>query len=204
MNHDYSSPVDSATLEITAAALRQRGIQVSIVPNAAAARDAVLTMIPHEASVMTMTSQTNEGIGLYAVLNDITQYPNTVRAKLGDATLTERTKKQLAAAPEYAVGSVHAVTQDGQIIIASGTGSQLPAYSYGADHVIWVVGAQKIVPTYEAAVERLYSYVLPLESERARKAYGVERSNVSQMLTINNDLSGQRMHVVLVAEMLGY
>jgi hypothetical protein len=95
------------------------------------------------------------------------------------------------------------LTVDGQLIIASATGSQLPAYAYGADHVIWVVGAQKIVADHAAGMARLHDYVLPLESKRAKAAYGVPGSNISQVLTINTDFS-KRMHVIIVEEALGY
>lgn len=39
---------------------------------------------------------------------------------------------ELAAAPDVVLGSAHAVTDDGQLIVGSGSGSQLDAYAYAA------------------------------------------------------------------------
>ena len=81
--------------------------------------------------------------------------------------------RKLCAAPDFTVGSVHAVSEDGHLLIASNTGSQLPAYAYSAGKVIWVVGAQKIVKDLDEGMKRLREYVLGLETVRARKAYGL-------------------------------
>jgi hypothetical protein len=118
-----------------------------------------------------------------------------------------REMQRLGAAPEYAVGSAHAVTTDGKVIVVSNTGSQLPAYAYGSDHVIWVVGGQKIVKNLEEARKRIYEYVLPLESVRARKAYGLPEdwhSNVRKELIINSEAVPHRLTVVIVKEKLGF
>lgn len=99
---------------------------------------------------------------------------------------------------------MHAVTEDGKIVIASNTGSQLGAYAYGSQHVIWVVGAQKIVPNIDQAIKRIYDYVLPLESERAHKAYGVEGSAVNKMLIVNAEGTPDRVTVIFIKESIGF
>jgi len=45
--------------------------------------------------------------------------------------------RKLGAAPDFAVGSAHAVTETGTVVVASLTGSQLPSYTYGAGTLIW-------------------------------------------------------------------
>ncbi len=112
--------------------------------------------------------------------------------------------QKLGAAPEWAVGSVHAVTQEGHVVIASNTGSQLPGYAYGSQHVVWIVGTQKIVENLDGAMKRIYDYVLPLESDRAHKAYGVDGSNVSKMLIVNKEVNPQRITLIFVNEKLGF
>ena len=112
--------------------------------------------------------------------------------------------KKTGAAPEYCIGSVHAVTQDGKVFIASNTGSQLPSYAYGSANVIWVVGTQKIVKDFDEANERIYKYTLPLESERARKAYGVPGSAVNKMLIVNKEVAPGRITIIFVNEKLGF
>ena len=111
---------------------------------------------------------------------------------------------KLGAAPEWTVGSVHAVTQDGHIVIASNTGSQLPAYAYGSAHVIWIVGTQKIVVNVDEGLRRIDEYVLPLESKRAHEAYGVPGSAVNKLLIINKEVSPGRLTVIFVKEKLGF
>jgi len=111
--------------------------------------------------------------------------------------------QKLGAAPEWAVGSVHAVTEDGKVIIASASGSQLPSYAYGSSHVVWVVGSQKIVKDLDEGMKRVREYVLPLESERAMKAYG-QPSSINKLLILNKEANPGRITMVIVKEKLGF
>src|SRR6476646_9793548 len=113
-----------------------------------------------------------------------------------------REMKAVAGQPEFALGSVHAVTRDGALLIASASGSQLASYVWGAANVIFVVGAQKLVPTVEAARERIYEHSLPLEDARAFAVYG-QNSRVGKILEIHQELPG-RIHVVLVRQAVGF
>jgi YkgG family uncharacterized protein len=70
------------------------------------------------------------------------------------------------------LGSVHAITRDGALFIASASGSQLASYVWGAASVIFVVGAQKLVPDAETARRRIFEHSLKLEDARAYAAYG--------------------------------
>ena len=110
----------------------------------------------------------------------------------------------LGATSDYSLGSVHAVTEGGEVVIASNTGSQIPAYAYGSPKVIWVVGTQKIVKDMNMAMKRVYDYVLPLESDRAHKAYGVSGSNVSKILILNKEITPKRITMILVKEKIGF
>ena len=87
---------------------------------------------------------------------------------------------------------MHAVTRDGTLVIASASGSQLASHAWGAANVIFVVGAQKLVPTLAAAHERIYQHSLPLEDARAQAAYG-QHSQVAKILEIHQELPG-RIH----------
>ena len=126
-------------IEKTKAALNSNGINVEIVNTGEEAKNKVLELIPEGSEVMTATSTTTDQIGLTEELNS-EKYNSTKKelSKLNRET-DHRKMQQIGAAPEYIVGSIHAVTQDGKVIIASNSGSQLPGYVYGADHVIWVV-----------------------------------------------------------------
>jgi acyl-CoA hydrolase len=104
--------------------------------------------------------------------------------------------------PDYALGSVHAVTSDGTLVIASASGSQLASYAWGAAAVIFVVGAQKLVPDLEAARERIVEHSLKLEDARAYAAYG-QNSHIGKVLEIHQEDPG-RIHVVLIRQPVGF
>ncbi len=196
------------SLEKTIAALKENGIESIIVDSKEQAKEKVLEFIPKKSEVMTMTSITLETVGLTDALNESGEY-DSVKQKLMklDRNTQAREMRKIGAAPEYAVGSVHAVTEDGKVVIASNTGSQLPAYVYGSAHVIWVVGTQKIVKNLDDATKRIYDYVLPLETQRARKAYNLPdtfNSAVSKMLIINKEIAPKRLMIVFVKETLGF
>ena len=162
-------------------------------------------MLFRSVEVMTMTSVTLDTIGVPQEIQSSKKY-NFVREKL--MSMDRKTQsvemQKLGAAPEWAIGSVHAITEDGHAMIASNTGSQLPAYAYASPHVIWVVGAQKIVTNVDEGMKRIYDYVLPLESERAHKAYGVPASAVNKLLVVHKEVIPNRITVILVKEVLGF
>jgi hypothetical protein len=185
------------------AALKANGINASLAQNGEDAKAKVLALIPEGAEVMTMTSVTTDTLGISQELNESGRY-NPVRHKLYDKHTDPKVKRQLGAAADYVVGSVHAVTEDGHVLIASNTGSQLPGYAYAGGKVIWVVGVQKIVKDFNDGLKRIYDHVLPLESDRARKAYGTSGSNVSKLLVVNKEVNPDRLTLIFVPEAIGF
>lgn len=202
---EYNTLPTDKIITTAAEHLKLNGIETHIVTTGIEAKAKALELIPAGSEIMTMTSITLETIGLAQELNESGNY-DSVRAKLNsmDRATQGREMRKLGAAPDFTVGSVHAITGQGDIIIASNTGSQLPAYLYGAGTVIFVVGAQKIVKDMDTAMKRLNDYVLPLESGRAHKAYGVAGSFVSKVAIIHREVQPQRIHVILVKEVLGF
>lgn len=206
MNEEKWTTVPSGeVLQKTMAALRENGMEALLAENSDDAKAKALALIPEGGEVMTMTSVTLHELGVDAELNTSGRY-QPVRDKLYsmDRATQDVAMRKLGAAPEYVIGSVHAVTEQGQLVIASNTGSQLPAESYGSAHVVFVVGVQKIVASLDEAMKRVYEHSLPLEAERAKKAYGTTGSNVSKLLIINKEVQPGRITVVLVPEVIGY
>jgi hypothetical protein len=196
------------TLQKTINALKENGIESLVVDNRAEAKKKILQLIPKDAEVMTMTSVTLEEVEVAETLNESGEY-DSVKNKLMKLNRAKdgAEMQKIGAAPEWAIGSVHAVTEDGKVVIASMTGSQLSAYAYGAQHILWVVSTQKIVKNLDDATKRIYDYVLPLETKRARMAYGLPdtfNSNVSKMLIINNEVAPKRLTIIFVKEKLGF
>lgn len=205
-NQKYTKLASTRELETTMKALEANGIHAFDVDTAEEAKKEVLAMLPKGAEVFTMTSVTLDEAGIAKVINESGNY-NSVRNKLNamDRNTQKREMTKLGAAPDYVVGSVHAITQDGKVLIASNTGSQLAAYVYGAGHVIWVVGAQKIVKNVDEGMKRIYDYVLPLESVRLNKAYNLTTgSNVSKLLIINKEVIPDRITIIFVRQKLGF
>jgi hypothetical protein len=203
---DFNQVASKETLEKVKIALESNGFKVIMAANGAEAKTKALELIPEGAEVMTMTSITNETIGLAPEINDSGKY-NALRPKLYNPETPAAEKKRIGAIPQYVTGSVHAITLDGKVMVASGTGSQLPAYTYGADKVIWVVGGQKIVTDEAAGKERIFKHIVPLESVRGRKAYNLpETWNTfpSKVVTFNREATPDRITIILVNEALGF
>ena len=202
---NYATTATADQIEITIKALEQNGIQAELVSKAEI-KQKVLDMIPHGAEVLQASSVTLDTLGISEAINNSGDY-NSVKAKLArmNREVQGREMQVIGAAPDYVVGSVHAVTEDGKIVVVSNTGSQLSSYVYGSDKVIWVVGIQKIVANLDTAMDRINSYVLPLESERLNKAYNMDKGSfVSKVLIYNREVRPGRITLLFVDAPVGY
>jgi LUD domain len=201
----WNTIASEESIEKTVAALKNNGINAIVVASKEEAKAKVAQLIPQKSEVMTMTSKTLEETGIEALINTSGQY-NGMKPKLYalDRATQGKQMQQMGATSDYSIGSVHAVTEDGKIVIASATGSQIPGYAYGSSRVVFVVGAQKLVKSLDDALKRVDEYVLPLESERAKKAYGVLGSVVAKLLIINKEVNSERITMVIVKESLGF
>ncbi|MGW6513925.1 LUD domain-containing protein [Streptomyces niveus] len=110
---------------------------------------------------------------------------------------------RLLASPDVVVGSVAALTETGSLVVASGSGSQLPSYAGGAGLAIWIVGAQKVVPDLHTALRRVEDHALPLENARAQEVYG-RPSAVNRPLVLNAEPHPGRGVVLLLREAIGF
>ena len=199
----FTTLPDDQTLAATVVALEEHGFSVEVVDDLDAARVAVLARIPDGSTVMTNTSVTLQETGLADTIAAGGTYESArTRMMALDFGTQLQEMKAIAGQPDFALGSVHAVTRDGALLIASASGSQLASYAWGAANVIFVVGTQKLVPTVEAARERIYEHSLKLEDARAYAAYG-QNSFVGKILEIHQELPG-RIHVVLIRQAVGF
>jgi hypothetical protein len=200
----FSRVVPREQITAVAGALERNGITCSVVESGEEAREAVRSILPVGAEVYNNTSRTLEEIGVAEDIERSGNYqPLRPRLYQMDREMQGREMRQLSASPDWVVGSVHAVTQDGSLLIASASGSQLAPIASGAGHVILVVGAQKIVPDFDTGLRRIYEYCFPLEDRRARLAYGVP-SGVNNVLIINKAMARGRITAILVNEALGF
>jgi len=202
--NEFAELASNEQIERTINSLEANGIHAIIVDSGEEAKQKVLELLPEGAEVFNATSRTLESIGLASEIDKSPHY-QALRPRLlqMDWQTQQREMTKLTAAPDFVVGSVHAITEQGQVLVASATGSQLGLYVYGAGKVIWVVGAQKIVPNLEEGMRRIYEYSFPLEDARARQVYGMG-STVGKVLIVNRELQPGRITVILVKENLGF
>jgi L-lactate utilization protein LutC len=201
----FTDPASADRLERAAAALTAQRFTVEILDDAAAARTRVRELIPEEASVFTAASETLRLSGIDDDINPSGRYRAAVKpcAVTMDRATEADDIRRLIAVPDVVVGSVAALTETGSLVVASASGSQLPAYAGGAGRAIWIVGAQKVVPDLDTALRRLEEHALPLETARALEVYG-QPSSVNQLLVLNaQPLTGQGI-VLLLREAIGF
>ena len=200
----FAEPVTAQHLQRAAAALTAHGFTVEILDGAAAARARIKDLIPEGAGVFTGASETLRLSGIDEDINASGRY-DAIRAR--GQTMDRATQLaeiwRLISTPDVIVGSVHAVTETGSLVIASASGSQLPGYAGGSRRAIWVVGAQKVVPDLSTALRRVEEHCLPLESDRAMKVYGTP-SAINRLLILNAELEPGRGTVLLLREAIGF
>lgn len=196
-------PETNDPLERVAAALRTHTIEAIVVETGDEARQVVLGLIPDGAEVHSGKSKTLEDVGLYSDLVESGRY-DALRPRMFsmDRQTQGREIRKLVAAPDFMFGSVAAITEDGTLVAASATGSQLGAYAAGAGRLILVVGSQKIVPDLESALRRINDVVFPWENDQVRARMGVDTA-LEKVLIIYGEWRPGRTTVVLVREPVG-
>jgi len=199
----FDAAATPQALERVAARLRERNIEVTIVSDAQQAREAVLQRIPAGAEVHAGKSKSLVDIGVAPVLaaEGAYTYLRNIFLKM-DRNTQMREIRKLISAPDFMLGSVAAITEDGVLVAASATASQLGPYASGAGKLILVVGSQKVVPDLEAALRRIREYVLPWEDAQVRPMVP-SGSFVGKILLIEREWVAGRIEVILVEKPVG-
>jgi len=203
-NREFTRLAGDEQINRTAHALEANGMHTLIAQNGDEARKMVLDLIPQGVEVYTNQSKTLEKLGLFDEFDKSGRYKalRPLVMSLDRKTQGDEIRK-LRSIPEYIIGSVHAVTQDGKVLVSSFGGSQLAPYAAGAAKVIWVVGAQKLVGSLDEGFRRIEEYSLPLEDERLLKAMGIH-TVIGKTLIVNREVVPGRITIVLVKEELGF
>jgi hypothetical protein len=203
-NPVFAKLASAARIAKAARALEANGIHTLIAKDAQEAKRMFFELVPEGAEVFLGASVTLEKLGITAEIDKSGRY-NAVRPRMFAMNReTQRTEiRKLGASPEFAAGSVHAVTEDGHVLIASMSGSQLGPYASGAGKVIWVAGAQKIVKDVNAGLQRIEEYCLPLESVHVKQLYTME-TGINKVLVVNREIRPGRSTLIIVKELLGF
>jgi hypothetical protein len=203
-NPEFSKPASDEQIQRAAAALEANGIHTLIAENGEQARRMFFELVPPGSEIFLGASRTLETLGIQPEIDKSGKY-DALRPKMFamNRETQGREIRKLGSGPDYAAGSVHAVTEDGHVLIASKTGSQLGPYASGAGRVIWVVGVQKIVKDVAEGLRRIGEYSVPLEEVHMQELYHMG-TEANKILIVKGEFRPGRITMILVKEQLGF
>ncbi len=203
-NEEFAKLASDERIQRAAKALEANGIHTLIAENGEEAKRLFFELVPEGSEVFLGASVTLETLGIRDEIDKSGKY-DALRPKI--FAMNRETQGQeirkLGGAPDYAAGSVHAVTEDGHVLIASKTGSQLGPYASGAGKVIWVVGAQKLVKDFNEGLKRIFEYCVPLEEVHMQQLYKTGTAP-NKILIVNAEFRPNRITMIIVKEKLGF
>ncbi len=203
-NPVFAELADDKRIERAAKALEAHGIHTIIADNGDEARRMFFELVPEGSEVFLGASVTLQALNIQKEIDKSGRY-DSLRPKIFsmDRATQSREIRKLSGAPDFAAGSVHAITENGSIMIASKTGSQLGPYASGAGKIVWVAGAQKIVKDINEGFRRIEEYCYPLENEHMHQLYN-DNTSINKILIINKEIRPGRMTLIIVKEKLGF
>jgi hypothetical protein len=203
-NQTFAQLASDEQIARTAQALEANGIHALIAENGIEAKRLFFELVPDGSEVFLGASVTLEKLGIKDEIDKSGRF-DSLRPKMFamNRETQGREIRKLGGTPDFAAGSVHAVTEAGQVMVASLTGSQLGPYVSGAGKVIWVVGAQKLVKNLDEGFRRIQEYCYPLEDAHLQQLYKLH-TNVNKVLIVNGEFRPNRITMIIVKEELGY
>ena len=199
-----TAPASAESIQRTIKGLAARNVEAFLVDSREAALAKILELVPEGSEVFVNTSETLDTIGYTEYMHGNDKYVNLhdqMMAQPDPASQREFRRKTITA--DYFVGSVQAIAETGEIIIASSSGSQIGAYSYGARRVILVAGTQKICPSLADAEARTRGWTLE-RHDRWLENRGVAPTPIGKFLVMEHEPVVGRISMVLVPESLGW
>lgn len=205
IDYEFSKAASEERIKRVSDSLTRNGFAVHVVNSPDEARALVESLLPTDKMIFTSSSETVRLSGLDQAINGPGGKYKSLRQELArmgpDASFCEQVK--LGATPDVVVGSVHAVTESGEVLVASASGSQIAAYVSGAEKGFWVVGSQKLVKDLDAGLRRLEFYAYPLEDARMHEARNTP-SVLAKILVVKREIALGRITLVLVREPIGF
>ena len=199
-----TAPASAESIRRTIEGLAARNVEAFLVDSREAALAKIQDLVPEGSEVFVNTSETLDTIGYTEYMHGNGNYVNLhdqMMAQPDPAGQREFRRKTTTA--DYFVGSVQAIAETGEIVIASSSGSQIGAYSYGARKVILVAGTQKICPTLADAEARTRGWTLE-RHDRWLEGRGVAPTPIGKYLVMEHEPVAGRISMVLVPESLGW
>lgn len=205
MNFDSLAKAES--IENTMNALKENGFLPIHVKSKEEALEKLKELIGKGSTVMNGSSETLKQIGYIEYLKSGKHpWQNLQEDIIKEIDpMKQSLLRRQSVVSDYYVGSAHAVTETGEILIASNTGSQLPHLVFTSPNIILVVGSQKITTSLDKAFQRLQEYVIPLEDKRITALYGMGTIHAKSLILHKEPaMMGRKIHVILVDEKLGF
>lgn len=203
----YDQLASNESITSTVAKLAEHNVEGIVVPTKADALVKIKELIPAGASVMNGASVTLEQIGYIDYLKGGEHGWDNLHAAIVKETdpVKQSALRQQGVHADYYLGSVHALSETGEFVIASNTGSQLSHIVFTSKNLLFVVGAQKIVPNLTEAMKRLEEYVVPLENKQSLVKWGAPTQlNKIVIFKGENPHMGRKIRVIIVKELLGF
>ncbi len=203
---DFNQLATKETVEQVIENLKNRGITAILVETKEQALEKIKELIPEGMSIMTGSSTTLDQIGFTDLLISKNHpWKNLKDEILNESDTQKRNElRKNSVLADYFLGSVHAVTKNGEILVASASGSQIPSYAFSSDNVIWVVSTKKIVNNLDEAFQRVKEHIYPLENQRMKNA-GYEGSIIGKWFILEREiLPNRKITLIFVNKDLGF
>jgi len=152
-------------IDLTLSNLKKNGFDARSLHSKEEALKTLLGMIPVDANVGVGGSVTVREIGLIeALLKRGTPVADHWRSDLTQAEKRDIRRSQLTC--DVFVSSTNAVTIDGKLVNADGTGNRVASMIFGPRKVIIIAGANKIVKGIDEAIVRIRELAAPMNAKR--------------------------------------
>ncbi len=199
-----ANPATNESIKRTIEALAARNVEAALVENREAALAKLLELVPEGSEVFVSTSETLDTIGYTEHMNGNDRYVNLHDRMLAQPdAASQREFRRKTTIADYFVGSVQAIAETGEIVVASGSGSQIGAFAYGARRVVMVAGTQKICPTLAEAEARTRGYTLE-RHDRWLEGRGSGPAPIGKYMVMEHEPVVGRITMILIPERLGW
>ena len=199
MNHPSEGSI-SRTVD----ALKARNVETLVVDDGAQALAKLKELVPEGSVIFNNTSETLDSIGYSSFVHGNPKYRNLNDEMEAETDpVKQRDIRRRATLADYFIGSVQAIAETGEVVVASGSGSQIAAYVYNAERLIWLAGTQKICPGLSEAIDRVRGYTLERHDTWLR-GRGRTPNPIGKLMVFENEVIAGRITMILIKDTLGW
>lgn len=195
------------------AGLNSRNMEGFFVKNKEEALQKMLDIIPEGSSVGWGGSMSVTAIGGFDAIRN-GNYVVYDRDRAASPEEKKKIERQIYFA-DYFLTSSNAITEDGVLVNLDGNANRVSAIAYGPEHVLIIVGMNKVVKNVEDAVSRTRNIAAPINTQRFGLTTPCTKTGACancksqdticcQMLVTRYSRHNGRIKVILVNEDLGF